>query len=104
MLSIMPRPKPSSRVLHSSSTPRSTDDQDVRSHPSPSCDDDFIRRLNQHEELVSSPESHESSDDLDNIQVEEDLESVSTDETWTPSVDGEESDEDFELDDNASVW
>ena len=44
------------------------------------------------------------SDDVDNIHVEADSESVSSDETWTPSVDGEVSDEDFELDDNAGIW
>jgi hypothetical protein len=44
--------------------------------------------LNQYEEQGSSPESTELSNDIDNIQVEEDSESVSSDETLMPKVDG----------------
>ena len=60
--------------------------------------------MNQHDDKGSSPESHDSSDDLDQNQVEEETQSVSSDDTWTPSVEGEDSDDDFELEDNAGIW
>jgi hypothetical protein len=46
----------------------------------------------------SSPESLDSPSDAKVNIVDEETGSVSTDETWTPSVEGEETDDEFDMD------
>ncbi len=40
----------------------------------------------------------------DLIQTEEDEWSDGTNNTWTPSIDGEDSDDEVDLEDNAGIW
>ena len=51
--------------------------------------------------------SPENQDDVEEEFVagdDGDNESLSSDETWTPSVEGEDFDEDYDLDDDGSIW
>ena len=71
-------------------------------------DDNVLRNLHSGippspSERSSSQESSTSTDELAYRELRDDA-SDSSDETWTPSLDGEESDEDMDLEDKASVW
>ena len=101
----MSRPIPSCRVLRSASTPtRTSTNLHSTPCPSPPCDDDFLHQLNQSDDLGSSPDSQDSTSDLQCNPVEEETESVATDETWTPSVEGEDTDDELDMDDSGGIW
>jgi hypothetical protein len=72
-------------------------------------DDDVLHNLNSGAAL--SPTSHQSPSHDSTSSNEEDIDteladdpSDGSDDTWTPSIDGEDSDEELDLDDKASVW
>ena len=111
----MPRPIPPSetpqRVTRSQTRVAASDDAALDEVGSPPCDTDLLRDLNSG---IGSPD-HNSVDGDDNRaypnttndeileSIEEDDVSISSDETWTPSVHGEDSD-DEPLDDDGSLW
>jgi hypothetical protein len=72
-------------------------------------DDDVLHNLNSgvamspSSEHSPSLESTISTDEVVDPELADDA-SDGSDVTWTPSIDGEESDEDLDLDDKASVW
>ena len=72
-------------------------------------DEDVLHNLNSGVDLSptsqSSP-SHDSTSSDEEVDQPEpaDDSSDGTDETWTPSIDGEESDEELDLDDKSSIW
>ena len=101
----MPRPIPPSetpqRVTRSQIRVAASDDAALDEVGSPPCDTDLLRDLNSGIELPD----HNSVDGDDNRacpnptndeileSLEEDDVSISSDETWTPSVHGEDSDD-----------
>ena len=78
---------------------------------SPLCDEGILNLLNSGD-VMSSP-----SDDIEcntsvalnepqdkSLEIVDDQCSASTDHTWTPSIDGEDTDEDIDLDDRPGIW
>jgi hypothetical protein len=79
---------------------------------SPPCDSVLLRELNCGNSSNSTPDGNDGCESTSSpvpshkellASLEEDNVSCSSDETWTPSVDGEDSDE-AHLDDNGTSW
>jgi hypothetical protein len=110
----MPRPIPAGatpqRVTRSQSHVASTTNAELDEVVSPPCNTDLLRDLNSGIETPSHNSDDDdkrrvspnhSSDDL-LASLEEDDVSCSSDETWTPSVHGEDSDDEHQDDDGTS--
>ncbi len=74
---------------------------------SPSCDDSIIHDLNCGKALHSpcvetdirdSPDNNQSPIEMEQLVEFDKDSSMSVDETWSPSVDGKDSDEDYDMD------
>ena len=78
---------------------------------SPMCEEGILTLLNSGD-IMSSPSVDDESLNLVNMnelqepptEIMEDDCSTSSDETWTPSIEGEDSDEEQDLDDTPGIW
>jgi len=113
---IMPntRANRASRKL-STNTSSDNDYVDNSQSPSPSCDNSVIPEgnsilcdLNSGQEFsspsVDAADDSPSTVDKESTEDVEDESSASSDETWTPSVDGEDSENELDMDDNGRIW
>ena len=100
----MPRPAPSptmTRVLRSS-TPRKFHDNRLSPLKSPPCEEGVLIELASGNPMDCNQEYDSPNQEFDEL-VDFDIQDTGselTDDTWTPSIDGEDSDDDFDLEDN----
>jgi hypothetical protein len=80
---------------------------DNSSPPSPPCDNTVLQDLNSGTSNIlefSVPDESFMSPFENNVIDNESDASISSDDTWTPSIEGEESEDDVDLDDLGSIW
>ncbi len=105
---------PPSRILRSSSSPPNDAGHDEMSIvTSPSGEEGLLRNLNRGNPITSSPDNSQGRPAPECIEPQQDVlesldgelfSSTDTDDTWTPFIDGEDSNKDLDLDDNAGIW